>query len=84
MDGGTGFGTGALYLLAAELEGRGFTAAPVRGNANVIRVTTPQGSGLVAHQAGKFWWQESQEPVGPSCEIRLAADEIVRVLAARQ
>lgn len=81
MDSGTDFSRGALFLLAAELEDRGHAAAPARGNPNVLKVTTEHGSGLVAHQAGKFWWHESQEPVGPFCEIRRAADEIVRVLS---
>lgn len=83
MDSGTGFGTGALYLLAIELANRGFEAKPARGSANVLRVTPPEGEpGLVAQQAGKFWWEKSQEPIGPSCDIRVAADEIARVLGA--
>ena len=84
MDGGTRAGTGALFLLAAELEGRGFTAEGTKGDRNVLRVTAQRGSGsgLVAYQAGKFWWQKTQEPVGPSGEIRAAADEIARVLGA--
>lgn len=84
MDGGTSPGTGALDLLAAELDSRGLAATPVRGSRNVLRVSAAQGSGLVAYQAGKFWWHDTQEPVAPSCDIGLAAVEIARVLATGQ